>query len=197
MKQAVVFLANGFEEIEAVTVIDILRRADIEVDVISITEERHVQGSHGIVLLANDMHSIGDPREYYACVLPGGMPGSVNLAESDFVRDFVTRMFRRNKLCCAVCAAPMALYKFGLLTGKKCTAYPGVLEECDDIIRTGERVVVDDNIITANGPGSAAEFAFTILSKLNNPSKAAAMRDSMIYNCQVACLKEKNGNTAV
>ncbi len=185
MKHVVVFLAKGFEEIEALTVVDILRRAKMDVDIISISEERMIEGAHGIYVLANDMNSIGDPREYDACILPGGLPGATNLAKSRLVRNFVINAYSQKKLCCAICAAPKALYEFGLLKGKKCTAYPGILDECEDIEYTGNRVEKDDNIITANGPGSAADFAFAIMEALDNWSRAAVLRENMLFDYQV------------
>ncbi len=164
-KRAVVFLADGFEEVEAVTPIDFLRRAGVDV-VIAGVESREIRGSHGIVIqadvIADEILTVPD-----AVVLPGGMPGSKNLADSAAVRQLTMDVNTAGGLIGSICAGPaVALASFGLLDGRRFTCYPGFEERVPGGFFSGDRVVVDGNIVTSRGAGTAAEFALELVRSL-------------------------------
>jgi 4-methyl-5(b-hydroxyethyl)-thiazole monophosphate biosynthesis len=165
-KKTVILLATGFEEIEAVTVIDILRRAGIEV-VIAGVDGITVTGSHGITITADKR--LGDlTPDFDAVILPGGMPGALHLHNSAEVNNFVKEAYSRNTLIAAICAAPaVVLAPMGLLDKKTATCYPGDQMDFDKSTKFKNRpVVIDANIITSQGPGTAMEFAFAIVEKI-------------------------------
>ena len=165
-KTVLVPLADGFEEIEAVTIIDILRRAGIEVIVAGVGG-RQVTGSHGITVEANVLleQYEGTPD---AVVLPGGMPGAKNLKESAALRDILHQMKKANKLIGAICASPaVVLASYGFLDGKRATCYPGFENQLGPKVTfSKERVVHDGQIITSRGPGSALEFSLELVKEL-------------------------------
>lgn len=181
MKRVIIFFADGFEEIEAISVVDILRRANVLVDMCSITGNESVIGSHQISLKCD--LSINDVivSDYDACVLPGGMPGADTLSKNQQVKNIFVEMNKAGKLCCAICAAPMALYKFGLLSGKTCVSYPGFLEY-EDVIKGAGKAAKDGNIITATGPAAATEFAFEILKALGYIDEANKIYKGMLFD---------------
>ena len=163
-----VLLADGMEELEALTPVDVLRRANATVDMISIGEKT-VTGSHGISVTSDKLLCDCNLSSYNALVLPGGMPGAKNLSENATVVLEIEKALRENRLVSAICASPaVILAKHNLLGDKKATCYPA-----PDFINalnknyTGENVTVSDNLITANGPKSAFEFSFAICKYLN------------------------------
>ncbi len=164
-KSAVVVLAEGFEEIEAVTPIDFLRRAGCCVTIAGVGGQT-IRGAHGIEIQTDTV--IGKCEDLYdAIVLPGGMPGSENLAESSETVDLVKVMMKYGRLVAAICAAPaVVLAPNGILDGRKATCYPGFESRFGDTNFANERVVVDGNIITSRGPGTAAEFSLEIVRYL-------------------------------
>jgi 4-methyl-5(b-hydroxyethyl)-thiazole monophosphate biosynthesis len=180
-KKALVFLAAGFEEVEAITPIDYLRRADIEVTTVSISASLAVRGSHGIDITADklikDIPSIIE--DYDALVFPGGGTGSDNLAASKEL-DVLIRKAAAGKLLCAICAAPVVvLGSKGLLKDHSFTCYPGMEEKLDYTLNAGakwskERVVVDGNLITSRAAGTAGAFSAAIIERI--ASKEAAGR---------------------
>ncbi len=180
MRRVIIFIADGFEEIEAISVIDILRRGNVQVDICSVTEKNIVKGSHNISVVSDLSKSVAKVQDYDACILPGGMPGAETLSNDLFVKEFFVEMCKAGKICCAICAAPMALYKFGLLHGKRCVSYPGFLDY-QDVIRGEGMVQVDGNIITATGPAAAAEFGFVILKELGLTKQANEIRKGMLF----------------
>lgn len=167
-----VFLANGFEEIEALYTVDIIRRAGLELRTVAIGGDNKVCGAHGIPVIA-------DIRDDEFCdimpevvVLPGGMPGTTNLENSATVQTALSDTIKLGNLVCAICAAPSILGKRGYLAGKKATCFPGFEEYLEGAKIVDERVVCDGNIITAKGMGCAAEFALAIIEKLLGKEKA-------------------------
>lgn len=166
-----VFLADGFEEVEALTVVDYLRRVDIEVDMVSITEERNVKGAHGIEVVADKLLKNLETENYEGLVIPGGLPGATNLRDSKEVIEIVKDFNREEKLVAAICAGPMVLQKAGIVAGKNFTCYPGVEEEIKDGIYRDSSVVVDGNIITAKGPAFAVDFSLIIVEYLLGKEK--------------------------
>ncbi|MBQ3225450.1 MAG: DJ-1/PfpI family protein [Clostridia bacterium] len=178
----VVFLAEGFEEIEALATVDILRRCGIEVETVSITDERTVTGAHKIPVLAdknmNDMVANG----LEAVILPGGLPGSDYLQESGFVNDTLHSCFSRGALVAAICAAPKVLGAAGLLNGKRATCYPGFEGELKGATHTTNRVEIDGNVITSRGAGTAHDFAFAIATYLGKEKETKKIREAMLYD---------------
>lgn len=178
-----VFLAPGFEEIEALAVVDVLRRAELQVITVGVGED-FVIGSHGIPVAADiyERDLILDER-VEAVVLPGGMPGTLNLEKSPVVQKTVDWAVENNKLICAICAAPSILGHKGLLEGKEATCFPGFEEELTGARISKEYVVKDGNIITAKGMGSAIEFGLQIAEELTNLLEVKKIRASLqIYN---------------
>ena len=161
------FLANGFEEVEALAPVDILRRGGVEVKMVSITGSNLVESSHGVVVKADLLfENITDFSDADLLMLPGGMPGSKNLNEHEGVRKALKEQFEKGKRVAAICAAPIALERAGVLEGKEFTAYPGVGENIKGGKFREELVVKDGNVITSRGPATSMEFAFIIAEVL-------------------------------
>lgn len=180
MKKVAVLLANGFEEIEALTVVDIMRRANIICDMVSIGEI-DVIGAHEIKVTCNKRID-EDFSDYDMIVLPGGMPGSTNLQENSKVIELVKYFNNENKFIAAICAAPIVLKTANIIQGKNITSYPGFdkdLQGCNYI--ENELVVVDRNIITSRGPATAIPFSYKLLEVLGS-DKCKDLSEGMMYN---------------
>lgn len=172
MPKVLVPLAQGCEEMEAVTIIDILRRA--EIDVVSAgLDGGPVTGSRKTVILPDKSIDEALAEDYDMVVLPGGLPGSDHLRDDSRVQELLKKMANSGKFTAAVCAAPKALAKAGLLDGKKATAFPGLLESLnlDRTQVTGDPVTVDGKVITGRGPGSAQQFALELIEALVGKEK--------------------------
>ncbi len=176
-----VFLADGFEEIEALTVVDLLRRAQIFVGTVSITEDYMVHGSHGISVQAEDLFSEVDFKDVDAIVLPGGMPGTTNLKEHEGVRKVVSEFAGKGKLIGAICAAPTILSDLGLLKDKKATSYPGMKPEMKDVEYLEDPVVKDGTIVTSRGVGTAIDFSLELIRILVDQERADEIAESIVY----------------
>ena len=174
-------LADGFEEIEALTPVDILRRADIEVKTYSINGDLCVCGAHNIMVDADDIIENIDYEKVEAVILPGGMPGADNLEKSDEVQSLLKFVSENEKLMCAICAAPKVFGKFGYLEGKKATCFPGFEEKLLGANATGSRVEVDENVITSKGMGTAMDFSLAILEYMKGKEVAEKMAVSTMY----------------
>ncbi|MGV7929027.1 MAG: DJ-1 family glyoxalase III [Spirochaetota bacterium] len=171
-------LAEGFEEIEAVTILDVLRRAGLDTTSAGLTGNP-VRGSHGIPVMADEPLAGLRPGDFGAIVLPGGMPGSDNLKKSDTVISFIQSIYRRGGVTAALCAAPMVLGHAGVLAGKKATCFPGFESEMKGATPTGSPVEVDGTIITARGPGCAIPFALALVEALAGKTMMRDLRDAM------------------
>lgn len=180
MKKVLVMLADGFEEIEAISVVDILRRANIVCDMCSINKE-FVKGTHGIIVKSDCNIDDIDYNEYDAIVLPGGLLGATNLNDNR-VKYFVQELDKANRLICAICAAPETLETFGVLKGKQCTSYPGFIKNKEDVIYKEDTVVKDKNIITSRGPATAIEFALELVKELGLVKEFNELKESMLVN---------------
>lgn len=184
MKKAVIILAEGFEEIEALSTIDVLRRAYIKCDICSlkVTKDNCVTGSHGITVKADE--NLSQVKcEYYDCiVLPGGMKGTSNLKESPNVLALLNEFNENKKLIAAICAAPSVLAKAGIIKDKKITSYPGFEEELKDGIYCKEIVIQDGNIITARGAAASLYFAYKIAENLTSLEVVSKLREGMMLN---------------
>lgn len=173
------FLANGFEEIEALAVVDILRRCGLQVTTVGVGGTQ-ITGAHGITVTADVSEGdIGRPDDIDAVVLPGGMPGTTNLEKSQTVQDMLERAAVSGALVCAICAAPSVLGHKGLLQEKNAVCYPGFEDALEGAKVVWDAVVTDGNFITSKGPGVALEFGFAIAERLVGSEKTQAVRMSM------------------
>ena len=161
----VVLLADGFEEIEALTPVDMLRRAGLEVVTVGINSKIAV-GSHGITVVCDKSHDEINISVVSTVIFPGGMPGSLNLDASPFTDEIIKSVTARGGRLAAICAAPLLLGRRGLLEGRRATCYPGFESELKGAKVTGELVVTDGNITTAKGMGAALEFSKELISLL-------------------------------
>ncbi|MDO5522572.1 MAG: DJ-1/PfpI family protein [Bacteroidia bacterium] len=166
MKKVALFLANGFEEIEALGTIDVLRRAQIPLQTVSVTGDRNVTGAHDITVLADTTFAELDFSAIDVLVLPGGMPGAKHLNEHEELKQRVKEYAEKGEIVAAICAAPMILGGLGLLDGKKATCYPGFEPELLGAKTVGEKVVVDGNLITGKGPGLVFDFALQLVETI-------------------------------
>lgn len=172
MKKAIVFLANGFEEMEALGTIDILRRGGIEVTTVSITADPVVTGAHNVPVTANTTLEKATLAGADALILPGGMPGAANLNSSEPVKEALLQQYRDGKIVAAICAAPMVLGGLGLLKGRNATCYPGFEPKLIGANVTGEAVEVSDNVITGKGPGLVINFGLALVAAIKSPAVA-------------------------
>ncbi len=173
------FLADGFEEIEALAPLDILRRAGKKVMTVGVTGKT-VTGSHGIPVLCDVTVEEVDPDEMpEAVILPGGMPGTKHLDENLFVCAFTKAVFKNGGLVCAICAAPSVLGHIGILAGKNAVCFPGFESELVGANVSAESVVRDGNIITAKGAGVALDFGFAITAALCGEDDAKKLASAM------------------
>ncbi|MFP4021755.1 MAG: DJ-1 family glyoxalase III [Halanaerobium sp.] len=179
MGKILIPLAQGFEEIEAVTNIDVLRRAGLDVVTAGIGS-REIEGDHGIKIQTDTEISELSSDDLSAVVLPGGMPGAANLRDSSRLLKIIREINEKEGLCAAVCAAPIVLDAAGILEGKNATSYPGFDDEMPSCNYQEKRVVIDGNIITGRGPGVAMEFAMTIVEYLLDGEERAQLEDAML-----------------
>ena len=180
MKKVNVYLAEGFEEIEAITVVDTLRRADIDARMVSITGKKDVKGAHGITITADEVFENEDNLEADMIVLPGGMPGTRHLGEHKGLRAVILDFAERNKLIAAICAAPSILGKMGLLDKKKAVCYPGFEESLKGAVIGKDIISQEGNFITSKGPGTAIYFALRLVEILADKETAGELREGMI-----------------
>jgi 4-methyl-5(b-hydroxyethyl)-thiazole monophosphate biosynthesis len=169
MKRVLVPLAEGFEELEAVTIIDILRRAGVEVVVASLGGSP-VTGSHGIRLAADTPLAALAEQDFDMIALPGGMPGADRLKKEPLITQLVRRLHDKGRPVAAICAAPMVLAAAGVLDGRRATSFPGFLADAGATEVVGDAVVVDGGVITSRGPGTALDFALALVENLEGPA---------------------------
>ena len=180
MKTIFVFLAEGFEEIEALTPVDVLRRAGLSVQTVSIMDEQVVAGAHGVPVLADVMFADVNPEDAEMILLPGGLPGATNLDAHEGLGQMIQDFAKEEKPLAAICAAPLVLGNRGLLQGKKATCYPGFETYLQGAEYTAALVEKDGNIITGKGPGAAMEFAFAIVEKYCGIDKVNELKQGMM-----------------
>ncbi len=177
--KAACFLAQGFEESEAVITIDLLKRAGIDVTIVGV-EEKHIKSTHGVIISADVLlkNWAGDADCF---ILPGGVPGVNNLYKSDQLKQIIQINFEANKLIAAICAAPaVVLDKWGLLKNKKATGYPSMKDQFKDAVYSNDNVVIDGNLITSKGVGTAMQFALAIIKQLLGESKAEEVKKTVL-----------------
>lgn len=173
-----VFLANGFEEIEALAVVDILRRAELDVKTVGVGGKM-IKGAHGITVESDIEQKEITTDEIESIVLPGGMPGTLNLENSPIVQSCLDYCIENDLYVCAICAAPSILGHAGYLSGKKAVCFPGFEGELKNAEVTNALVETDGKIITAKGPGAAVEFALEIVRRLVSEKKADKIKVSL------------------
>ena len=174
------FLADGFEEIEALYTLDLLRRAHIDVLTVGVTG-KVANGSHKIPVVCDiDCASLPYNSDFDMIILPGGMPGSTNLDKAECVEKYIKLALENDKLICAICAAPFILGKRGILKDKRATCFPGFENQLEGATVVDAGVVRDGNIITGRAMGSAHEFALTVLEALQGKEAADKMRKTII-----------------
>lgn len=181
MGNVYLFLAEGFEEVEALSVVDILRRAGLSVKTVSVTGNECVSGAHGVGVKADmlfDAALIGADAEML--VLPGGLPGATNLAAHEGLRSLILDFGAASRPLAAICAAPMVYGRLGLLKGRCATCYPGFEQYMEGAQPTGAMVEQDANFITGKGPGAAFDFALAIVAKLAGEAKAGEVKAGML-----------------
>lgn len=176
-----VFFAHGFEEIEALTVVDLLRRADVQVKTVSIMEDKLVYGAHGIGIEADILLRAADFKNCAMLVFPGGMPGTTNLCNHKELIEEVKQFYAAGKTLAAICAAPMVLAKAGLFDGHEATIYPGMEAELTGAVPAAGNVVKSGQLITSKGPGTAMDFALALIEELKGREKAEEIREELIY----------------
>lgn len=179
MKRALIPIAPGFEEIEALTVVDILRRAGVEVTMAG-TVEGPIEGRTNIKILPDTSLDRVMDKEFDLIVLPGGKKGTENLKGDDRVREIVVGHFKKERLTAAICAAPTVLSFAGITKGRTVTSHPSVREELKHENISDERVVVDGNIVTSQGPGTAMEFAFKLVELLLGKDRAKEVNQGVL-----------------
>jgi 4-methyl-5(b-hydroxyethyl)-thiazole monophosphate biosynthesis len=180
MKKAALFLAEGFEETEAIVTADVLRRADVDTALVSIGGRLEVKSAHGVVLKA-DLLLSELKGDYDVLVLPGGMPGAAHLDACAPLKDLLAAQASAGRWVAAICAAPLVLGGMGLLKGRKATCYPGFEERLLGAKLRAEPAVVDGNFVTGRGPGAAFDFALCLVACLSGEEKAREVADGLLY----------------
>lgn len=179
--QIYIFLAEGFEEIEAITPIDIFRRAGLKVTSVSTTNEIYVTGAHGISIKADNLFSEIDFMQDSLLFLPGGMPGTTNLENHEGLKQLLKLHHSNNKPLAAICAAPSVLGGLDILKGEEAICYPGFESKLSGAKLSEKAVVKSSNIFTGKGPGKSAEHALLIVSEFVGPETAENIRKAMFY----------------
>lgn len=175
-----VYLAEGFEEIEAVSIIDVLRRAEISVKVISVSGKLEVTGAHHIKLVADELIEDIQAEDFGMLILPGGMPGTTNLLACQILQKQVSDFNSQNKLLGAICAAPMVLGQWGILKNRQATCFPGFEKYLTGASVSAEAVVVSGNVVTGRGAGVALAFALKIVEILKGKSVSENLAQKML-----------------
>ena len=181
MSRLGIFMADGCEEIEGLTVVDLVRRAGIEIEMISVNGKKSVTGSHKITFQTDIDKADADYTSYDGIVLPGGMPGTTHLMEDETVNRVIREFASEGKLVAAICAAPSVLGNAGLLAGKTATCYPGVEGKLTGADFVTDPAAQDGNIITSRGLGTAIDFAAEIVAYLKDQEAAKSLKESIVY----------------
>lgn len=180
--KVIVFLAEGFEEIEAIAPIDIFRRAGLEVTTVSVTGNREVRGAHNVTVLSDTLFDDTDCSVNDLLYLPGGMPGTSNLDAHEGLKELIRKQAESGKPVAAICAAPSILGKMGLLEGKEAICYPGFEKFLTGATLSGQTIAKAGNILTAKGAGVAIPFALKIVEELKGKEVSEQIAGAIIYN---------------
>lgn len=180
MKKVIVCLADGFEEIEAISIVDILRRAEIHTVTVSVSDSKQVTGAHNVQVAADELFNAVDFSDSDMIVLPGGMPGAQNLNSHKELREKIAEFNEKGKFLGAICAAPLVFGELGILENRRATCYPGFGSFLKQARLSDDAVVEDKNIITGNGPGAAFDFGLKLVEKLRGKEVAAITAKKMM-----------------
>ena len=179
-KSVLVIIADGFEEIEAVTIIDVLRRAEVDVTSAAL-DELEVKGSRGIHVVADTRLDSLDLDSFDAIVLPGGMGGTLRMLESSELLEALGRQKHAGRLTAAICAAPLVFERAGIVDGVPITSHPSVQSQLErGEVRADQRIVREGCVLTSQGPGTAMEFALAVVAELCGPDKSAELAQAMV-----------------
>ncbi len=181
MKKAFIFLAEGFEEVEALTVVDILRRGGIDLKMVSITDDLVVTGAHQITVRADLKFADGDFEEADLLILPGGMPGTKYLMVHKELGELLREADKKQKLIGAICAAPTVLGALGILKGEEAVCYPGLEKQLKAGTIGTDEVAVSRHLTTSRGVGTAIPFALKLLERLTDEKTAQEMAVSIVF----------------
>ncbi|MGN1375248.1 MAG: DJ-1 family glyoxalase III [Prevotella sp.] len=181
MMNVLEFIATGSEDVEALIPLDIMRRAGIDFKTVSITGSKEVETAHGVTIIADLLFEEADIDNADMLLLPGGMPGSLNLNRHEGVRQALLKHAENGKLIGAICAAPMVLGNIGLLKGKRATCYPGFEKYLDGAEYTNELYTRDGNIITGEGPAATFPYAYCLLEALTDKNTADEIAQGMMF----------------
>ena len=181
MAKVYAFLAEGLEEVECLAVVDVLRRSGVEVTLVSVGETKEIVGSHGIRLTADALFEETNPDQADILFLPGGMPGTLHLKDHEGLGELLKKAYADGKYIAAICAAPTVLEKYGLLEGKKATSYPAMEKELVSADYQTDKVVVDGNIITSRGMGTAIEFGAKMVEIMQGTKAKEELLESIVY----------------
>lgn len=182
MSKVYVFLADGFEEIEALTVVDMLRRVNVETIMVSVSGEKRVSGAHGIAVEADGVFSDYSYEDGSMAVLPGGMPGTNHLMAHEGLKEVILSYAEAKKYLAAICAAPSVLGMNGLLQGRHATCFPGFEEKLLGAVAMPDAVVIDGTFITSKGMGTAISFAAALISVLTDEETANELLKTIQYS---------------
>ena len=179
MSKALLFLATGFEEIESMCIVDTLRRAGVTT-VLAGLHKGPIVGSRGVQLIPDSVLDELTVEDFDAVILPGGSPGYINLGADERVLEMVTKAYESGKLVAAICGAPSILGKLGIVRGRRATIFPGKEAELIGAEPASDSVVVDGNVVTSRGPGTALEFAITLVELLVSEQKAQEVKRGLV-----------------
>jgi len=179
-KHVQIILADGFEEIEAIAIIDILRRADIQVDIMGLGKQDIVSARGLRINTDRILIQIPETRPDML-IVPGGEPGTSHLEESTLVRDMILKQHQAKKWIAAICAAPRILDALGILEGRQATSFPGIKDRMSQCLYSEDSVVISDHIVTSRGAGTALQFAYTLVSLLASEELAQRLQAEMVY----------------
>lgn len=181
-KKVALFIENGSEELEFIAPLDIMRRANLEVDLISANNEDFITSSHNVKIIADKkINEVNNILDYDAIVIPGGMPGSTLLRDNKKIIEFYQTMYNSGKLVAAICAAPIVLSAAGITDDKEVTSYPGFDKEINyKNYNSNKAVVIDKNVITAQGPAVAILFGYEIVNYLLQDNTAEDVKQAML-----------------
>lgn len=182
MNPIYLFFAEGSEEVEALAVVDIVRRAGLPIQIVSVTGDLMVKSSHDVLIKADVLFENADLKNASLFVLPGGLPGAYNLYEHEGLRQAIQERYDAGQPLAAICAAPLVYGRMGLLKGLKATCYPGFDKELEGATYTGNFVEQDGVFITGKGPAAVFEFAYAIVAKFAGEEKVKALKDGMLYS---------------
>ena len=180
-KKVYIFLADGFEDIEGLMVVDLLRRAGIDITTVSVMQTKEIHTSHGITMFADSLYGDDDYKEADMLVLPGGKLGTANLKAFEPLRALLPEVCSMGRKIAAICAAPTMFSDLGLLKDRKATCYPSLLDTLDCKEKMEDNVVIDGNITTSRGLGTSLDFALSIIEQIISPEKAEEIAVSVAY----------------